>query len=151
MPRRLIVALIACLLSACGSDPLTAPTTTAPVAVAPAPLAPASLVMSGSLSVPGCEARIALAFGLGLSTVDCPTFSGLMQNVGAGCANGVRGTTTSYVTGTSQTVGSHSWAYGSRVRPGESFGYSSGPLTVPTARGGFEYRTTAAWDNVSGS
>ena len=47
MPRRLIVASIACLFFACGADTPTAPTPI--VVVAPAPLAPASLVMSGSL------------------------------------------------------------------------------------------------------
>jgi hypothetical protein len=149
MPRRLIVAVLACLVSACGADTPITPTPVVVVATrVPAPIASANLVMSGSLSVPGCEPRMANAFGLGLSTIDCPTFSGVMQNLGAGCANAVRGTTTSYVTGTSQVIGSHGWSYGFRVRPGESFGYSGGPLTVPS-RGTFEYRTTAAWDNVS--
>jgi hypothetical protein len=149
MTRRLIVASIACLISACGGTSPTVPTTTSqpPVVVAPAPLAQANLVATG-LSVPGCDILIQLSLGLGLQTANCRSFSGTMQNVGAGCASGVRGTTTTYLAGSSQVVGSSSWSYGFRVRPGESFGYSGGAIAVPTT-GPMQYRATAAWDNVS--
>lgn len=128
---------LACSLAvcsaACGGGSSTAPT------------APANLVVVGSLSVPGCEALIQLNFGFGIATANCSAFTGVIQNMGTGCASGVHGTTITF--GNNQQVGNAAWSYSGTVRPNEQIVYRGGSITVPTI-GSFTYTTTPVWTDV---
>lgn len=153
MSARLLVTLVVSLLSVsigCSGSPTpSTPAAPAPVTtsipVPPAILA-ANLVWQGGfgLSFPGCNFTGFQLLGIAVAT--CPRFNGSLLNAGAGCASGVRGTTT-VMTSTSAVVGSAGWTYANVVRPGETFGYSGGTINAP-ARGEILFETRSAWDNV---
>ena len=123
--KRLLALVILIAFSACGGP--TAPT--------PA----ADLVASGALSVQGCQVS---QTGL----ISCLAFSGSMQNQSQGCAQHVRGTTTTTVIATGARVGSADWTYTALVRPNEQFSFSGGPIVFATPD--LTYNTTASWDDV---
>jgi len=147
MKKMIVAALLAAVLSACGSS---APTTPTPAATqpTPAPIAPANIVMATStgLSLPGCDVNRQMAAILGLRTTTCYQFSGSLRNSGSGCATGVRGTTTIY-DGAHAFLSSAGWSYSAMVRANEQFSYSGGSIDVPT-NGDFYFSTTASWDDV---
>ena len=134
MKHLAVVFLLAVGLAACGGG--DSPTT---------PIAPANLVSTGLSMTSQCDALRSLNYAMGGTTATCTSFNGTMQNNGSGCAGNIRGTTITYFTGGAQ-VGSASWTYSYTVRPGETFSFTGGQLTVPVS--GFQYTTTATWDDV---
>lgn len=124
--KRLLVLVILIAFSACGGSP-----------TAPAPAA--NLVASGTLSVQGCQVSQT-------GIITCLVFSGVMQNQSQGCAQNVRGTTTTKVIATGAQLGSAGWTYSALVRPNEQFSYSGGPIVFATPD--LVYNTTASWDDV---
>lgn len=148
MKKTIVAALLAAVLSACGSSAPTVPTSTATPTPAPAPIAPANIVMAtgAGLSLPGCDVNRQMSAILGLRATTCYQFSGTLRNSGSGCATGVRGTTTIY-DGAHAFLSSAGWSYSGMVRPNEQISYSGGSIDVPT-NGDFYFTTTAAWDNT---
>jgi hypothetical protein len=146
----LMAAFFAAVLSACGSNAPTAPSSTTTPAPVPAPIAAANIVLpaGAGLSVPGCDANRRMAALMGLPSATCFQFNGILRNSGSGCAANVRGTTRTYADpGMSRIIGSAGWSYSSMVRPNEQFSYSGGVIDVPS-NGDFYFVTTASWDNT---
>jgi hypothetical protein len=110
-----------------------------------APVAPANLVVQGTLSVAGCQVISPNGSGI----VTCQTFSGVIQNNGTGCAANIRGVTATAWTSNVQQIGSAEWSYSAKVRAGEQFVYSGGPINVGSPQGAWIYDTKPTWDNVS--
>lgn len=143
------VVSVAVFFLGCGgstSPSPTAPFSPTPPPPPPPPVAAASIVVDGAFSVPGCEAKRALYWGMGLRTVSCPTFSATMRNAGPGCAVNIRGIATVAAADGSKT-GSASWSYPQTVRSGERFVISGGPLTIPSG-GEWWYSMSVSWDDV---
>jgi hypothetical protein len=99
----------------------------------------ANLIPQGDLSYSGCQ-----PFGAN-SLAACSSYSGLVVNTGAGCASSVTGVTEEFTSANVQFSASN-WSYGGIVRPGQSFAYSGGPITI--ASGG-TYFTVPSWTNVA--
>lgn len=130
MRRSIVVVALVCAVGCGGSDAPTTPTVTAPP--------PAILKDISTTLTVGC-------FLVSGGRLSC-SFSGLAQNVGNGCASGVRGVTKSY-NSADQLFDSSNWSYTPTLRPNEQFTYNGAGLLVPTP-GAWSYETTFAWDNV---
>jgi hypothetical protein len=150
MKKTIVTVFLAVVVSACGSNTPTAPSSTTTPAPVPAPMAAANIVLpaGAGLSVPGCDANRRMAALMGLSTATCFQFNGTLRNSGSGCAANVRGTTTiAAEPGMNRIIGSAGWSYSGMVRPNEQFSYSGGAIDVPS-NGDFYFVTTASWDNT---
>src|SRR5436190_24272660 len=88
-----VLALVACVESACGGSSSPSAPTPAP---APAPIAPAALsTPAGAVlnAVNNCEAAMTLARLTGIGTAQC-AFTAVLVHTGTGCAINVSGTAT---------------------------------------------------------
>jgi hypothetical protein len=131
-------------VSACGGS--SSPTAPSDSPTTPTPAANIVVPSSAGLSLPGCDPRILQAKLLGLTSIDCPSFSGTLQNTGAGCAVNARRVTTIF-NQANQQIGSAGWSYANTVSPGEQFAYSGGAINVPT-NSSILFTTSPSWDNV---
>jgi hypothetical protein len=141
-----VLALVACVASACGGSS-SSPTTPTPAPILAAVLTTPSGATLNDLT--NCEAaRLAARVITGSSIAQCG-FSAPMINTGAGCAANVRGTlTASRDEAGSQPTGTAGWSYGALVRPGEQFSYPLNTLLSVPSSGKVYWVSAPQWDNV---
>ena len=152
---RVAVVLVAGCTVACsgGSSKVESPVAPTPTPVQPAPpptsVPVANLILADESTITrgNCEAQIAEALTAGAATTTCP-FSGLLRNMGQGCAANVRGTSSvSRDREGQQQLGSADWTYAGVVQPAEEVTYSGESITVPTS-GQWFWRSSVNWNNV---
>lgn len=120
-----------------GSSKSTMPTPTAPTPTPP-PIAAARISASGQGEWLGCS-----------SISDRCDFQGEARNVGAGCADAVRGTTR-FFNGSLQLGTAFSWTLSSTrvIRANEAFTYRTNSVPNTTTTSTTRYETEASWTNV---
>lgn len=140
LTRCLVAAALVSALG-CGGNSPSAPSTPAPTP--PPPIAAAQLVIpaNAAFGSSDCDARRSLGAALGLALISGCHFSGVLQNVGPGCAANMHGTTTIVESG-----GVSSWTVVGTAQPNQLVTYIGGPVSLPTAP--YHYQTQLLWDNV---
>jgi hypothetical protein len=108
-----------------------------------APTLQADVVSSGTITGVGC-------FNGGSNLFTCSSFSGPMQNTGAGCASNIHGVTLTFVAGTTTQVGSADWTFTGTLQPGQIGTYVGGAITLPGPLvGGWTYGTQIEFTSVA--